>query len=146
MRTIIQRVTSASVTINNDIMRDIGKGLVVLCAFTESDTPQDIAYVADKIAGLRIFSDSSDKLNLSVKDIGGEVLIVSNFTLYGDTTHGKRPSFSRSAKGDISLPLYDMFVAQMKGQNVPVATGEFGADMQLELINDGPVTVMVESK
>ncbi len=146
MRCIVQRVKSASVLIDGEKKNKIGNGLMVLCAFEEQDEQKKIDYVADKILNLRIFSDENDKLNLSLFDTKGDVLIVSNFTLYGDCSHGRRPSFVRSAHGDVSEKMYDYFVAKMKESGLKIQTGKFGADMLVDLKNDGPVTLIVESK
>ena len=146
MRTIIQRVKKASVLIDNSEKNEINNGLMVLCAFEETDTNEKIEYVANKIVNLRIFADCEDKLNLSLLDIKGEILIVSNFTLYGNCDKGRRPCFNRAAKPDISEKMYDYFVEEVKKYGLTVKTGKFGADMLVDISNDGPVTVMVESK
>ena len=146
MRTVIQRVKSASVVINGSEKNEINKGLMVLCAFEEEDNLEKIKYVANKIMNLRIFSDEDDKLNLSLLDIKGDILIVSNFTLYGNCDKGRRPNFTRAAKPEISEKMYDDFVTEIKSYGVKVETGKFGADMLCDIQNDGPVTVIVESK
>lgn len=143
MRCVVQRVRSASVTVNEKVVGSIGQGLLVLCGFLESDTPQKIDWVANRIANLRIFNDQNDKLNLSVKDVEGEVLIISNFTLYGDCTNGCRPNFSLAAKGEISEPLYNYFVKKVSEQ-VSVQTGKFGEHMELMLDFNGPITVVID--
>lgn len=143
MRCVVQRVRSASVTVNEKVVGSIGQGLLVLCGFLESDTPQKIDWVANRIANLRIFNDQNDKLNLSVKDVEGEVLIISNFTLYGDCTNGCRPNFSLAAKGEISEPLYNYFVKKVSEQ-VSVQTGKFGQHMELMLDFNGPITVVID--
>ncbi len=143
MRCVVQRVRSASVTVNEKVVGSIGQGLLVLCGFLESDTPQKIDWVANRIANLRIFNDQNDKLNLSVKDVEGEVLIISNFTLYGDCTNGCRPNFSLAAKGEISEPLYNYFVKKLSEQ-VSVQTGKFGQHMELMLDFNGPITVVID--
>ena len=146
MRTIIQRVNRASVLIDGKEKNETGKGLMVLCAFEEEDNKEKIEYVANKIVNLRIFTDENDKLNLSALDIKGEILIVSNFTLYGNCDKGRRPCFNRAAKPEISEQMYNEFVNEVKKYGLTVKTGKFGADMLVDIQNDGPVTVMVESK
>lgn len=145
MKSIIQRVKSASIIIDGKNGGSIEKGLVVLSAYSADDTPDTVAYCVDKILNLRIFSDADDKLNLSVLDVFGSVLFVSNFTVYGDTAKGRRPSFTKSARPEISRPLYDLTVEKLKSA-VNTVTGSFGADMQVTLTNDGPVTVIVEKE
>lgn len=142
MRCVVQRVRSASVTVEEKVVGSIKEGLLVLCGFLEDDTKEKIDWVANKIAKLRIFNDENDKLNLSVKDVGGEVLIVSNFTLYGDCNNGHRPNFSLAAKGEISRPLYQYFVKKME-EMVPVQTGMFGEHMEMKLDFNGPITVII---
>lgn len=146
MRTVIQRVNRASVLIDGLEKNETGKGLMVLCAFEEEDNTEKIKYVANKIVNLRIFSDEEDKLNLSLLDIKGEILIVSNFTLYGNCDKGRRPNFTRAAKPEISENMYNTFVNEVKSYGLTVKTGKFGADMFVDIQNDGPVTVIVESK
>ena len=146
MRTIIQRVKSAAVTIDNAARNEINSGLMVLCAFEEEDNQEKIEYVANKIMNLRIFPDSDDRLNLSLLDIKGDILIVSNFTLYGDCSKGRRPNFTRAAKPELSEKMYDSFVEEIKKYGLHTETGKFGADMLCDIQNDGPVTVIVESK
>ena len=143
MRCVVQRVRAASVTVEGKVVGSIKEGLLVLCGFLEDDTKEKIDWVANKIAKLRIFNDENDKLNLSVKDVGGEVLIVSNFTLYGDCTNGHRPNFSLAAKGEISRPLYQYFVKKL-GELVPVQTGIFGEHMEMKLDFNGPITVIID--
>lgn len=143
MRCVVQRVRSAKVTVDDKTVGSIGQGLLILCGFLESDTNKNIDWVANKVANLRIFNDENDKLNLSVKDVKGEVLIVSNFTLYGDCTNGSRPNFSLAAKGEISKPLYDYFVKKVAEQ-VAVQTGKFGKHMELLLDFNGPITVVID--
>lgn len=146
MRTVVQRVKNASVVIDGKDKNEINKGLMVLCAFEEEDDLEKIKYVANKIVNLRIFSDDEDKLNLSLLDIKGDILIVSNFTLYGNCDKGRRPNFTRAAKPEISEKMYDNFVEEVKTYGLTVKTGKFGADMLVDIKNDGPVTVIVESK
>ncbi len=147
MRALIQRVRKASVTIDGRVHGEIGAGLLILFGVTHADTEADAAYLAEKVANLRIFHDDEGKMNLSLIDCGGEALVVSQFTLYGDCRKGRRPGFSEAALPAQAIPLYEKFVTlleQQLGRKVP--TGEFGADMLVALENDGPVTFMVESK
>ncbi len=147
MRAIIQRVSKAEVSINNEIHGSINKGLMVLFGIENSDSKEDIVWMANKLIGLRIFSDSEGKMNLSVKEIGGNILVVSQFTLFASTAKGNRPSFIRSAKPEISIPIYNDFVATLKQlSGLNIQTGIFGADMQINLINDGPVTIFIDTK
>ena len=145
MRAVIQRVKNAEVKIDGKIVGKIGKGLLVLLAVHQDDTEDKIEKMAAKIINLRIFADEEDKMNLSVKDVGGEILVVSQFTLYGDISKGNRPSFIESAKPDKAVPYYEKFVAKIKSSGLKTATGKFGAMMEVSLINDGPVTIVVES-
>jgi len=147
MRAVIQRVSEASVTINGHVHGEIQNGLLVLLGIEETDNDTDIEWLAHKIIQLRIFSDSEGKMNLSVQDINGDILIISQFTLYASTKKGNRPSFIRSAKPDTAIPLYHQFIVQMEmylGRKVQ--TGIFGADMKVELLNDGPVTIIIDTK
>lgn len=147
MRTLLQRVTRASVTIDEKISGKIGPGLLILLGIEEADGQEDIDWLCGKISRLRIFSDEAGKMNLSVTDIDGGLLVVSQFTLFASTKKGNRPGFTKSAKPDVAIPLYEQFVKTLSftaGQQV--ATGEFGADMQVELVNDGPVTIWMDSK
>ena len=139
MRAVIQRVKNAEVKIDGKIVGKIGKGLLVLLAVHQDDTEDKIEKMATKIINLRIFADKDDKMNLSIKDVGGEILVVSQFTLYGDTSKGNRPSFIESAKPDKAVPYYEKFVAKIKSSGLKTATGKFGAMMEVSLINDGPV-------
>lgn len=145
MRAVIQRVTQASVTVEGELVSNIQKGLLVLLGVTHTDTEKDADYIAEKIANLRIFTDSEDKMNLSLKDVNGEVLVVSQFTLYGDARKGRRPSFINAAKGEVSEPLYELTCKKVEELGFVVKKGIFGADMQVDLINDGPVTILLES-
>ncbi len=145
MRGVIQRVKRASVSVNGEITGEIDKGILLLIGVTETDSEQDAEYIAEKTVNARIFTDSEDKMNLSLLDVGGSVLAVSQFTLYGDARHGRRPSFIRAAKGEISRPLYELVCKKISEKGVKVETGIFGADMAVELINDGPVTILLES-
>ena len=122
----------------------IGRGFLLLVGFTHSDTPAQVAWMAEKLSGLRLFSDSDDKMNLPLADVGGEILVVSQFTLYGDAAKGKRPSFIEAARPEVAVPLYEKFVLELRDRGLTVATGEFGAMMDVELVNDGPVTLLLE--
>ena len=146
MRALIQRVKRASVTINSQITGKINEGLLIFFFFFEDDTEKQVQYLVEKCTGLRIFTDEQDKMNLSVKDINGEILVVSQFTLYGDCKKGKRPSFVRAARPETAIPLYESFIAHCKNTGLNIQTGEFGADMQIELINDGPVTIWLDTE
>lgn len=144
MKALVQRVRSASVKVNNNVIGEIGNGLLVLVGFTHSDTPETVKYLADRVVKLRIFEDDNGKMNLSLLDKGYSALIVSQFTLYGDTVHGRRPGFDAAAKPDQAIGLYEGFIEEVKAFDVNVATGEFGAEMLVALENDGPVTFMLE--
>lgn len=147
MRAVIQRVSEASVTINGEIRSAIGKGLLVLLGIEENDTSEDIGWLVAKISHLRIFNDSNDVMNLSVRETDGEVIIVSQFTLYASTKKGNRPSYIKAAKPGTAIPLYESFIDEMKKElGKPVKTGEFGAEMKMALVNDGPVTIIIDSK
>jgi len=146
MRAVIQRVTRASVRVEDKIIGEIGNGLVVLLGIARDDTKVEAAYLVDKIANLRIFDDEAGKMNLSVKETNGGLLIVSQFTLYGDVRRGLRPSWFDAAPPEVAEPLYDFFVRQARATIDDVATGTFQAMMQVELINDGPVTILLDSK
>jgi D-aminoacyl-tRNA deacylase len=145
MRAVVQRVSHAQVVVEGEVVGKIGRGLLVLLGVTHSDTAAQADWLAEKIVGLRIFPDDEDKMNRSVGDINGGMLIVSQFTLYGDCAKGRRPSFVAAAPPEIAVPLYERFIDAVKAQGVPVATGKFGAMMKVELVNDGPVTLMLES-
>jgi D-tyrosyl-tRNA(Tyr) deacylase len=147
MKTVIQRVSSASVTIDSKIVADIQKGLLVLVGIEDSDNQEDINWLCQKIANLRIFGDENEVMNLSIKDIDGDVIVVSQFTLHALTKKGNRPSYIKASKPDIAIPMYENFVRQLEtklGKNVQ--TGIFGADMKVSLLNDGPVTIVIDSK
>ena len=147
MRAVIQRVSKASVTIDGNIKSEIKGGLLVLLGIEENDTEKDIEWLVKKIIQLRIFSDADDKINLSVQDINGDILVISQFTLFASTKKGNRPSFLRSAKPDIAIPLYEQFIGETEKQfGKKIFTGEFGADMKVELLNDGPVTIIIDSR
>ena len=145
MRVVLQRVAEASVEIDGAVVGSIGPGLVVLAGFTEGDGPDTVSWMADKVANLRIFADAEGRMNRSVIDIGGEVLVVSQFTLYGDARKGRRPSFVKAARPEVAVPLYEAFVEALdRVVPRPVQTGRFGAAMNVSLVNDGPVTLMME--
>ena len=147
MKAIIQRVKKATVSIEEKTHSSIQHGLLILLGIEESDTQEDITWLSKKIAQLRIFSDENDLMNLSVIDVKGEILVVSQFTLFASTKKGNRPSFIRSAKPDIAIPLYESFISSIqKLIPAPIQTGVFGEDMQIELINDGPVTIIIDTK
>ena len=146
MRAIIQRVAHASVTIDGAVHGKIGPGLLILLGVSEDDAEEDARYLADKCVGLRIFTDENDKMNLSAADIGGGLLVISQFTLYGDCRRGKRPSFVRAARPEKAVLLYEAFLARCRASGLPVETGEFGADMKVELLNDGPVTIVMDTE
>jgi len=146
MRVVVQRVRRARVTVGEEVAGEIGQGLLVLLGVTHNDTIDDARWLAEKTVGLRIFADDEGKMNRGVSDVGGSVLVVSQFTLYGDCSKGKRPSFITAAPPEIAIPLYESFVDAVRALGVPVATGRFGAMMDVELVNDGPVTLIVESK
>lgn len=145
MRALVQRVSRASVTIDGRVHGAIDKGFLVLLGITEGDTEADARYLADKCVGLRVFTDENDKMNRSLADVGGGLLVVSQFTLYGDCSHGRRPSFIAAARPDTAIPLYECFVARCRESGLPVETGEFGAHMEVALLNDGPVTLWMDT-
>lgn len=144
MRVVVQRVSRGSVEVDGRITGAIETGLVVLVGFTASDEEPALQWMADKLVGMRLFSDSEDKMNLSVTDVGGSILVVSQFTLYGDASKGRRPSFIDAAPPEIAVPLYEKFVDMLRAKGVGVETGIFGAMMDVELVNDGPVTLVLE--
>ncbi|WHX48041.1 D-aminoacyl-tRNA deacylase [Paenibacillus woosongensis] len=146
MRVVVQRCKEAKVTVDGTVIGSIGQGLMLLVGITHEDTEKEAAYLADKIAGLRIFEDDEGKMNRSVTDIGGAILSVSQFTLYGDCRKGKRPSFIAAARPETAEPLYERFNALLRDKGLVVETGEFGADMDVQLTNWGPVTLMLESQ
>lgn len=146
MRAVVQRVTRASVTVEGKVIGEIGHGLVVLVGIARDDTKVEAAYLVDKITALRIFDDDEGKMNLSVKDVNGGLLIVSQFTLYGDVRRGLRPSWIEAAPPEVAEPLYEFFVRQARAAVPNVATGKFQAMMQVELVNDGPVTILLDSQ
>jgi len=147
MRAVIQRVLSAQVVIDGQIVGQIKQGLLVLVGIAHGDTPEDVAWLCRKIIVQRIFTDTEDRLNLSVSDISGEILAVSQFTLISSTRKGTRPSFNDAAQPEIAIPLYEKFVAELSSQlGRPISTGQFGADMRVSLVNDGPVTLVIDSR
>ena len=147
MKAVIQRVSQASVTINNLVVAKIQVGLLVLVGIEDADNQEDICWLASKIAGLRIFSDENNIMNLSLKDIGGEILVVSQFTLHAATKKGNRPSYIKASKPEIAIPMYEKFIKQLELElGKKVQTGQFGADMKVSLVNDGPVTIIIDSK
>ena len=147
MKTVIQRVSASFVNIKGDVKSNIGKGLLILAGFENEDTEEDLLWMSKKIAALRIFDDNEGVMNLSVTDIGGEILLISQFTLHAKTKKGNRPSYIKAAKPDIAVPLYEKFVSILsKDAKTNVKTGEFGAEMQVSLINDGPVTIIIDTK
>lgn len=147
MRTVIQRVSHASVTINGVVKSAIGGGLLVLVGVEDADTEEDIQWLCKKIVGLRVFDDENGVMNKNIVDAGGDILIISQFTLFASTKKGNRPSYIRAAKPDVSIPLYEQFCNELSiALGKPVGTGEFGADMKVELLNDGPVTICMDTK
>ena len=147
MKTVIQRVSSASVTIDSKIVADIQKGLLVLVGIEDADNQEDTNWLCQKIANLRIFGDENDVMNLSVKEINGEIIVVSQFTLQASTKKGNRPSYIKAAKPEVAIPMYEKFVQQLEMElGKKVQTGIFGADMKVALLNDGPVTILIDSK
>ena len=145
MRAVVQRVSSSKVTVDENTIGQINKGLLVLLGVTHDDKSSDVDYMIDKILNLRIFEDENDKMNLSLMDIGGELLVVSQFTLYGDWRKGRRPGFSNAARPELANNLYEEFVKKAKDKGVTVGTGQFAAHMMVELTNDGPVTILLDS-
>ena len=144
MRVVLQRVSKASVSIAARTVGEIGKGFCLLVGFTHGDTPAQVDWMAEKVAGLRLFTDPGGKVNLGLDEVGGAVLVVSQFTLYGDTAKGRRPSFMDAARPEEAIPLYERLLAALRERGLRVAAGEFGADMQVEIHNDGPVTLLLE--
>jgi D-tyrosyl-tRNA(Tyr) deacylase len=140
VRVVLQRVREASVTVEGAVVGRIGAGLLVLVAIAPADTPAEVAWMADRVAGLRIFADEAGKMNRSVRDVGGGILVVSQFTLYGDASHGRRPGFTGAARPEVARPLYEALADALSAER-----GVFGADMQVALVNDGPVTLLLES-
>jgi D-tyrosyl-tRNA(Tyr) deacylase len=144
MRILLQRVSRAEVRVGDRVTGRIGVGVVLLVGFTHADGAAQITWMADKVAGLRIFGDAEGKMNLALGDVGGAALIVSQFTLYGDAEKGRRPSFVDAARPEVAIPLYEAFLTAMRERGIPVETGEFGAMMDVELVNDGPVTLWLD--
>lgn len=146
MRAVLQRVSRAGVTVGDEVVGAIGRGWLLLLGVGPGDGPKQVEWLADKVANLRAFPDADGKMNLSVRDAGGGVLVVSQFTLYGDCAKGRRPSFTGAAPPALAEPLYEALAAALKRLGVPVACGRFGADMRVELVNDGPVTFVIDSE
>ena len=144
MRVVLQRVSQATVRIHGRVAGSIGPGFCLLVGFTHGDTPAQVDWMAEKISSLRLFSDSQGKMNLGLEETGGAVLVVSQFTLYGDAVKGRRPSFIDAARPEVAVPLYQRFLDVLRGRGLEVAAGEFGADMQVEIHNDGPVTLILD--
>ena len=147
MRAVIQRVTRASVTIDGTLKSEIGTGFLVLLGVEDADTDEDLVWLSGKIARLRVFSDENDLMNLSLDDVHGDVLLVSQFTLFASTQKGNRPSYIRAARPEKAIPMYEAFIKQLQSEiQGKVVTGEFGADMKVDLLNDGPVTIIIDTK
>ncbi|NLK64088.1 MAG: D-tyrosyl-tRNA(Tyr) deacylase [Tissierellia bacterium] len=146
MRAVVQRVISASVKVEDKIIGKIDRGILLLLGVEETDEEKDLEYMCDKIPNLRIFEDENGKMNKSLQDVEGSILVISQFTLLGDARKGRRPSFTDAAKPEKAIPMYEKFIACMKEKNIITEAGEFGADMKVELINDGPVTILLDSK
>ena len=146
MKVVLQRVAHASVTVDEKVIGKIQRGFLLLVGVTHDDVIEDMEYLVRKIVQMRIFEDEEGKLNRSIQDIGGEILSVSQFTLYADTKKGNRPSFSKAAPGDVALEMFEQFNGLLRETGIPVETGQFGADMKVELLNDGPVTILLDSK
>jgi D-aminoacyl-tRNA deacylase len=144
MRVVLQRVSRATVSIDGRMTGSIGRGFCLLVGFTHADTPAQVDWMAEKVAGLRLFSDNDGKMNLGLEEVGGELLVVSQFTLYGDASKGRRPSFVDAARPEIAVPLYQRFLQSLRELGLTVASGEFGADMQVEIHNTGPVTLILD--
>ena len=146
MRIVLQRVAHASVTVDEKVIGKIQRGFLLLVGVTHDDVIEDMEYLVRKLVQMRIFEDEEGKLNRSIQDIGGEILSVSQFTLYAETKKGNRPSFSKAAPGDVAIEMFEQFNGLLRETGVPVETGQFGADMKVELLNDGPVTILLDSK
>ena len=146
MRCVVQKVTKARVTVEGEITGEIANGYMVLVGAEEGDVEADVNYCADKISGLRVFEDADDKMNLSLKDVGGSVLMVSQFTLLGDARHGRRPSFIRAARPEAAEPLFELLCKKIADKGIRVETGRFRTHMEVSLVNDGPVTILLDSK
>ena len=145
MRAVVQRVSSSKVTVDGNITGEIKRGLLVLLGVTHEDTSKDVDYIIDNVLNLRIFEDENEKMNLSLKDVEGELLVVSQFTLYGDCRKGRRPSFSTAARPELATKLYEEFIEKSRKEGIVTQTGQFGAHMMVDLTNDGPVTILLES-
>lgn len=145
MRAVVQRVKEASVKVDQETIGEIKQGLLVYLGVTHGDDQSDLQYMTDKIPNLRIFEDENEKMNRSLLDVGGELLIISQFTLYGDARKGRRPSFIEAARPNVATPLYESLIENLRSQGIRVETGEFGADMKVASINDGPVTLLLDS-
>lgn len=146
MRAVVQRVTSSSVSVDGKIIGEIGLGFNLLIGISKDDTLEDLKYIKDKVINLRVFQDENDKMNLSLLDVNGEILVISQFTLYGDCRKGRRPNFMEAQSGDEALKLYEEFLELLKTSDLKVESGEFGADMKVQINNDGPVTILLDSK
>ncbi len=144
MRVLLQRVSRAEVRVGERVTGRIGRGYLLLVGLTHGDNEPTLAWMAEKVVGLRLFADADDKMNLALADVGGALLVVSQFTLYGDAVKGRRPSFIDAARPNVAIPLYERFIALLRERGVTVETGEFGAMMDVELVNDGPVTLWLE--
>ena len=144
MRIVLQRVSRAEVRVDDRSTGRIGRGFLLLVGFTGTDSEAELQWMADKVLGLRLFADADDRMNLSLSDVGGSLLVVSQFTLYGDASRGRRPSFVDAARPELAIPLYEKFIALLRASGTVVETGEFGAMMDVDLVNDGPVTLMLE--
>jgi D-tyrosyl-tRNA(Tyr) deacylase len=144
MRVVLQRVSKASVAIDGRVAGAIGQGFCLLVGFTHGDTPAQVDWMAEKVAGLRLFGDAAGKMNLGLQEVGGAILVISQFTLYGDAAKGRRPSFIDAARPELAIPLYQRFLDALRRLGLTVAAGEFGADMQVEIHNDGPVTLILD--
>ena len=145
MRAVVIRVSRASITINGADGGSMGKGFLVLVGVKPEDTEKEAAYLAKKCAELRVFEDENGKMNKALADVGGSMMVVSNFTLYADCSHGRRPDFFRAAKPDIAIPVYEHFLKEIRAREIPLITGEFGADMAIDHVNDGPVTLIMDT-
>lgn len=146
MRSVVQRVKRSTVRVDNEVVGEIGNGFNVLVGISKDDTIEDLRYIKDKILNLRVFEDENEKMNLSLGDVSGELLIISQFTLYGDCRKGRRPNFMEALGGEKAKELYEEFLGLFKDESIKVETGIFGADMKVEIINDGPVTLLLDSK
>lgn len=144
MRVLLQRVSRASVTIDGVVSGECGRGFCLLVGFTHADTPAEVSWMVEKVAGLRLFADAQGKMNLGLAEVGGSLLVVSQFTLYGDAAKGRRPSFIDAARPEQAIPLYEQFCTELRARGLAVGTGMFGAEMAVEIHNDGPVTLMLE--